>query len=131
MKKFHVNNVGVDAGLIMICDQNYYMKWGSELKYGKNEYGVICSQKIMIEPGVYKVKWHIPNTWNGPISGEGIVKTDSGIIAISDPCYCIKDWDKWLEEINMGDNVPNNVILIDEVGGDGEYNIKLELEKQA
>ena len=118
MKDYCISNVGVDAGLIMVCDQNYYSKWGSKLKYGKNKYGMVCSQKIVVEPGVYKVKWHIPDTYNGPISGEGIIKTDSGIIAISDPCYCIKDWDRWLKDTNMGDDVEDAVILIDEMGGD-------------
>jgi len=130
MKAFCISNVGVDAGLIMVCDEKYYDKWGSKLKYGKNKYGIICSQKIVVEPGTYKVKWSIEKTWNGPISGEGTVKTDSGMIAISDPCYCIKDWDKWLKDTNMGNDVSDNVILIDKMGGDGEYEVRLELIKE-
>ena len=130
MKGFCISNVGVDAGLIMICDEKYYDEWGNKIKYVKNEFGVICSQKIKVKPGIYNVRWSIDNTWNGAISGEGIVKTDSGVIAISDPCYCIKDWDKWIKDTDCGKNVSNDVVLIDEMGGDGEYNIDLELEKQ-
>jgi len=129
VKELNVKNVGVDAGMIMICDENYYNKWGSKIGYGKNKYGVILSQKIKVKPGTYRVKWSIDNTWNGAISGEGTVKTDSGAITISDPCYCIRDWDNWLDETSFGKNVSDDVILIDKMGGDGVYEINLELTK--
>ncbi len=130
MKEFCIKNVGVDAGLIMICDEHYYDKWRKIVNYGKNEYGVICSQKIIVKPGVYTVKWSIPNTWNGAISGEGTVGTGSGIITISDPCYCIKDWDRWLQDTNMGNDVSDDVILIDSMGGDGCYEVNLKIERR-
>ncbi len=129
MKGFCISNVGVDAGLIMICDEKYYDEWGSKINYNKNSYGVVCSQKIIVEPGIYNVRWSIDNTWNGEINGKGTVKTDSGIIVISDPCYCIRDWDKWLEDTNLGNEVSENVVLIDEMGGDGCYEVNLELIK--
>ena len=130
MKNFRISNVGVDAGLIMICDEKYYDKWGNKIRYHKNKFGVVCSQKIKVKPGTYKVKWSIDNTWNDAISGEGTVKTDSGIIAISDPCYCIRDWDKWLKDTNMANDVSDDVVLIDKMGGDGEYEVKFELTKK-
>jgi len=130
MKNFRIGNVGVDAGLIMVCDEKYYDKWGNKIQYNKNLHGVILSQRIMVEPGTYTVKWSIKNTWNGDISGEGTVKTDSGMIAISDPCYCIRNWDKWLEDTKMANNVSDDVVLIDGMGGDGCYEVNLELTKK-
>jgi len=52
------------------------------------------------------------------------------MIAISDHCYCIRDWDKWLEDTNMGDDVSDDVVLIDKMGGDGVYEVNLELTKK-
>ena len=127
-----IKNVGVYAGLIMLCDEKYYEKWGNKTNYRKNLYGVICSQRIMIKPGNYKVKWFIENTWNGAISGEGEVKIESGFLTISDPCYCIDDWDKWLEDTNFGTELSGErVLIIDEMGGDGCYDVDLKLSKQA
>ena len=41
MKEFRINKVGVDAGLIMICAEKYYDKWGNKIQYNKNLHGVI------------------------------------------------------------------------------------------
>ena len=130
VKTLNIKRVGVDAGMIMVCDEDYYNYYGKTINYGKNEFGVVCSQKFDIEPGVYNVEWSIKNTWNGDIAGKGIIRIVSGRLTVSDPCYCIRDWDKWLAETNIGDNVSDNVILIDEMGGDGCYDIDLKLSKQ-
>ena len=126
--EINVYNVGVDAGMIMICDENYYNDFGKKIDYGRNPYNRILSQRFDVKPGVYSIKWSIENTWNGHISGEGIVETKSGRLTVSDPCYCIENWDKWLRETEFGKRLPDNVILIDKMGGDGVYDVDLKLE---
>jgi len=125
------NGVGVDAGLIMICDESYYEKYN----YTKDKR---ISKSFEITPGKYNCKWRIPNTWNGNVSGDGILNVTSGVVIVSDPCYCIggfddgfKDdgWDRWLKDTNFVDDVLEGVILIDKTGGDGTYTVYLDLSK--
>ena len=122
MKKL-IKDVGVDAGMIMISDINYYKKYEKRSYIDSN-----LSKIIKIKPGIYKVNWNIDNTWNGNISGSGIVEIESGEMIVSDPCYCINNnWDKWLEDTNYGKIKSDNCIFIDQMGGDGSYNINLDM----
>ena len=123
MKKL-VKDVGVDAGMIMISDIDHYKKYEKRSYIDSN-----ISKIIKIKPGTYRINWNIDNTWNGDISGSGIVKIESGEMIISDPCYCIYDnnWDKWLEDTNYGKIEPDNSIIIDQMGGDGSYDINLDM----
>lgn len=82
VKTLNIKRVGVDAGMIMVCDEDYYNYYGKTIKYGKNEFGVVCSQKFDIEPGVYNVEWSIKNTWNGDIAGKGIIRIVSGRLTV-------------------------------------------------
>ena len=125
MKKL-IKGISVDAGMIMISDINYYKKYEKRSYIDSN-----LSKIIKIKLGDYKVNWNIDNTWNGNISGSGIIKIDSGKMIISDPCYCIGNdkWDDWLDETDFGLYEPKNCILINNMGGDGTYNIHLDIKE--
>jgi len=124
MKKI-VSGVGVDAGIIMIADEDYYI--------GNNGKVVWRSAKLIeIGSGSYDVKWKIKDTWCGPISGRGVVEITSGKMVISDPCYHFEDenWDKWLRKTDYGKICGRGVIIINEMGGDGTYSIELEITER-
>ena len=123
MKKI-VSGVGVDAGMIMISDRDYYSKHNGEV----DEKSAKC---IYLGPGSYDVKWEIPVTWEGPIKGRGVVEIVSGEMIISDPCYNIQDenWNKWLDETNFG-TIYDGIIIIDSMGGDGTYTVFLEITER-
>lgn len=123
MIEINIRNVGVDAGMIMLCDDSYYDRFTKNIDHNN-------SKEIGVEPGVYDIEWSIKETWTGPISGKGIVNAPSGKIIVSDPCYCAQDWDMWLDETDFGNSCGFGVILIDEMGGDGDYNINLKMEKK-
>jgi len=121
---FTIKNVGVDAGMIMICDEEYYENFGGPIFDEK------ISKKIEIEPGKYKVDYHIPETWNGEVKGSGTLVVKSGKVIISDPCYCVESsndsyWSKFLDETSFGSEEPEGTIIIDSMGGDGEYDVYL------
>jgi len=124
MKSFLVEDVGVDSGTIMICDATLYSDRGGSIDPS-------LSKIIKLPPGTYNVSWKIKNTWNGSISGEGIVNNQSGEIAVSDPCYCMPHnrWSKFLDETDCLENPPAGTIVIDEMGGDGEYKVRLIFNK--
>ena len=114
MKKL-IKDVGVDAGMIIISDINYYKK------YEKRSYiDSDISKIIKIKPGTYKVNWSIDNTWNGDIEGDKLIQVNSGKIVVSDPCYCIshENWDKWLEDTDFGNDV-KDALIISKTSGDG------------
>jgi len=121
--KLTAENVGVDAGLIMICDEDYYKRYDmDENPDRKNTFDVV--------PGTYQVKWLIRDTWNGRIDGEGTVEITSGKMVVSDPCYWIeKDWMDWLDETNYGGQEHPGTIIINSMGGDGRYKVELNMVK--
>ena len=121
MKKF-IEDVGVDAGMIMISDKNYYDKYESKID-------TRLSRIRKMKPGIYKVNWRIVKTWNGSIDGDGILKIKSGEMVVSDPCYCVGNnkWDKWLEDTEFGKYEPDGCIILSSMGGDGNYNINLDM----
>lgn len=118
-----VEGVGVDAGIIMICDKNYYDKYEGELDSR-------LSKIVSLKPGSYNIKWKIPDSWNGPLEGSGIVNVDSGSLVVSDPCYCIKDelWMEWLDIVKYAKEPEEGTIIIDSMGGDGRYEVRLEIQ---
>lgn len=123
-KDFIVKNIGVDAGLILVSDKDFYKKYNGEI----NNY--LC-KKIKIEKGEYEVNWRIPKTWNGNVNGSGILKVTSGEVIISDPCYHFNDsqWDKLLDIYDFFNTDPDGCLVLQSMGGDGEYNVYLNLKK--
>jgi len=125
--EMNFKRVGVDAGMIMICDKSYYDKFGYDFD-GKLSY------KKEVPNGRYNCFWLIPDTWNGDVEGEGILDVTSGEIIISDPCYCIQskscsNWDKFLDITSFGENPEEGTIIISSMGGDGIYSVNITLEK--
>lgn len=126
MKKIiECSDVPVDAGLILISDEKFYEKYE-----GSFEEDNWLMQRFDVEPGVFKCKWNIPNTWNGDVEGEGLLEITSGKMIVSDPCYLIDDmWDKVLDDTDYFHNEPDGTVVLNKMGGDGCYNVTIELEK--
>jgi hypothetical protein len=123
--EFTVSKVGVDSGTIMICDEDFFQNYG--YKFDPN-----LSKKKKISPGKYNCVWEIRKTWCGDVSGSGILEVKSGNIIISDPCYCIEEHDQWMELLNQTDylkNAPDGTLVLDKMGGDGEYTVEIKLFK--
>ena len=139
--KLIADNIGVDAGMIMVADMDYLKdvpRRATPKKLGKIFKG--------IKKGVYKVNWSIPDTCMGDIEGhnETLIVT-SGTIFICDPCYIIGDkddkiikktkknkdsWLEWLEKTDYGRDIKDNrAFIINEMGGDGCFEVTLELEQ--
>ena len=121
---FVANNIAVDAGLILISDKDYY--GDSHEPIGRN-----YQKTFIVKPGKYNLRWKIENTWNGDVEGEGIVNVTSGKLIVSDPCYIIKD-DEWiptLEKTNYFENEPEGTVVLDSMGGDGTYDVEIQMER--
>jgi hypothetical protein len=119
--------VGVDAGIIMICDEEYYEKYGYQ-------FDEKLSKKVNVPIGNYECYWNIPHTWNGTIEGTGNVNITSGNLIVSDPCYCIQtesdsQWMKFLDDTDYGKKPEHGTIIIDKTGGDGLFNVYIKLTK--
>ena len=120
-------HIGVDAGMIMICDKDYYKKYG--YKFDER-----ISKKRKVPNGKYSCYWNIPNTWNGNVEGDGILEVTSGEIIVSDPCYCIQDegqdiWERFLNTTDFGQNPEPGTVIMESMGGDGEYSVYIKLDK--
>jgi hypothetical protein len=122
-----VSEIGVDAGMIMVADLNY-------LKTVKHDFKEInrLGKIITVPKGIYSVNWRIRKTSMGDIQGKETLKVTSGRVFICDPCYVIgkpehKDWLAWLNVTDYGRVLNNDqTFIIDEMGGDGCYDIELD-----
>jgi len=119
-----VKGIGVDAGLIMVCDISY-------LRESKDSQDMSLGKVIEVPNGKYRVHYEIPETYNGDVSGDEELTVTSGKVLIIDPCYVIgklveDGWGDWLVANDYGNNVcSEKVFMIDSMGGDGCYEVRL------
>jgi hypothetical protein len=123
--KLTARSIGVDAGCIMISDLDFYQQ------YGKRSDGLgMMNEYFDLEIGLYVVKYKVLHTWRvNPPEGEFILNLMSGTLVVSDPCYMIDDWDRFLADTKHTQIVPFNTMIID-TGGDGSFDVKLDLKKE-
>jgi hypothetical protein len=130
-----VNYVSVDSGIIIITDVDAVER--------NLDTETIAEHVFSVPIGDYKVEYVIPESWNGRCKGEGLLKVRTGKIVISDPCYIIeseqKHWEDWLRQVYINWDTSNGItlnklfledkgqIIIDTMGGDGEYTVHLTL----
>ena len=118
----NLNDINVDAGMIIVSDVDYIKK-----------YNPFNTTVYDVPVGNYKVKWCIPSSWNGRLSGTSELKVTSGKIVVVDPCYVIDDvgWSHWLTVTDYGRDIKSqSAFIIDSMGGDGVYNVELKLIEQ-
>ena len=121
-------DISVDSGTILISDKSFYEKWNGKVLDKNNE----LFKKFELENGQYQIEWEIDETWNGNVSGDGYINIDSGIVIISDPCYHFKNHDDWMKLLNSTDylaSMPEGVMILDSMGGDGTYNVHINFRK--
>lgn len=136
--KIIAENIGVDAGMIMVADLSYLETCPSPDVSKLYRLG----EAYEVPNGKYMISWKIKETWHGKISGEKEINITSGKLIIVDPCYVIgqakhDDWIKWLKDNLSDKNNPNSDIvpqsdkafIIQEMGGDGCYKVELKLKK--
>ena len=122
---FVAKNIGVDSGTILLSDIDFY---GAD----KNLIGKRFQKVFCVEPGNYKVQWRIKTLFDGYVDGVGEVNIISGKLIVSDPCYIITDdnkWNEFLESTDYFKNVPEGTVVLNSMGGDGIYDVKMILEK--
>jgi len=135
-KNILAEDIGVDAGMIMVADLGYLND------VPKRDDPDKLGQVFKVKNGIWNVSWFIRDTWNGSISGESRLHVKSGKIFVCDPCYVIgtpdddeyvtrdnDPWIKWLEANDYGRDIHSRkAFVIDEMGGDGCYNVNLNME---
>jgi hypothetical protein len=128
-------NVKVDSGMIIVA----YASIMNMLGY--------YYQKRQVPNGTYNVKLTVSDTWNGTVITTGKLKITSGQMIITDPCYIIKPWDKFLKAVyskhgkkdfkkcpmhfqNIKYENEQGFVIADNMGGDGAYKAKIELKRE-
>ena len=135
-KSFKIKNIGVDAGMILVADKDFYDK----LPY-KTDFSDDSHQTIDMPIGEHHIEWEIKNTWNGDISGVETLEVSSGKVIVSDPCYLFPDQDEcssfldeyvWKKDSSHPSNPEDNdipgVITLSKMGGDGSYDLKMKIK---
>jgi len=118
----------VDSGTILISDPIFYKKWNGCINDRKNLF-----KTYKVKNGKYNVHWSIKNTWNGDVCGTGTLEITNGKMIVSDPCYHFNhhsDWMHLLENTNyLRGNIGESIIL-DKMGGDGFWTVRIEMEEK-
>lgn len=131
---FTVKNIGVDSGTIMVADMDYLDVVPSPDAEEIRQ----CGKIFEVPNGQYNVSYVLPADYDNEeeiiCEGEGKLTVTSGKIFVCDPCYCIgrvnNEWDKYLNDTDCLDNLnTDKAFIIDKMGGDGEYEVILTLEK--
>src|SRR3990167_11320013 len=95
--KHKVKDIGVDAGLILIADLDFWLELEKSYKLKLNESrDQNLEQIVQLPKGLKKIKWSIKNTWNGSIEGIDELNITSGSVMIGDPCYLFADQNDWI-----------------------------------
>ena len=146
--KLVAENIGVDAGLIMVADIAYakdVKKFGFCMKELKR-----LGKIFEVPNGRYKVEYRIPymrEDDDGNLmededicSGHEELTVTGGKVFIVDPCYPIgKDakgnhvgdkWGEWLTDTDFANELHSEkAFTISSMCGDGGYEVHLTLEK--
>lgn len=125
-------NCGVDAGNISIIDMGYIRQNGGDFR---NTCKRMNCKIIKVQPGKYRVNYIMPNTYNGELSGEVELEINSGEMFVGDACYLFSsqevDHDVWMKFLNLTNYLntmqPSGFCI--NTGGDGTFDISLEIEK--
>jgi hypothetical protein len=147
MKTF--NGISVDSGCIMMADLDWVKAQGWSypdldqlVKVIEDHDGAIHDLPV----GDYYAELKINNTYNGNVGAGGLLHVTSGKIVVIDPCYVCDNprekqtyeylkpsnseaWTKFCEETNYGDYSPEGIVLMNNMGGDGEYTVHAEFRK--
>jgi len=131
--KLIADDIGVDAGLIMVACHSYL----EDMECNESDLMELkrLGKTFDIPNGKYQVKWNIKKSWNGNIKGEEEINVTSGQIFVTDPCYVFQNdnqtrWTKWLEDNDSGDKVNSDKgFVINKMGGDGLYKVNLDFIK--
>lgn len=123
--KITAKNISVDSGTIFIADKSYFQT------KGKKEERLDLYQEFKVPNGEYECFWFMPNTWNGQVKGQGLLKVTTGKIVVSDPCYLISDseWRKFLDDTDFGSCPEYGTVSLNEHGGDGTFEVQITLKK--
>ena len=140
-----IRHVGVDAGMIIIADSNIIQKNKDREQEEKHIF--------KLPNGTYNVIYEISHTWTGRYRSYGKLIVTSGKVVVTDPCYIIGRlseneepdlWIEWLRKVyanwdivvkNHNESLYLNqayldnqgIIIIDTMGGDGEYTVNLSI----
>lgn len=129
-KLLYASNIGVDSGTILIADSDFYKSINNcQREIDEAEYYQIHE----VPTGIYEIKCVIDESWNGFYKAKGRIIITSGKLVISDPCYIIEDdlWDDLLVKTGYLSFLFNGTLLLDGMGGDGSYDIDIDLKKVA
>lgn len=116
---------GVDTGMLIVADIGYLRSQPCK-SYPDDE------AFVEVPKGLYSCTWAIPDTWNGSIKGNHHINVPSGTVVVCDPGYVIgarhEDWLAWLKRTDYGKKLPKTAFIIDSMGGDGYYTVRLRLK---
>lgn len=141
--------ISVDSGCIMVADLDWVIQQGWSYP-NKDQLELVIKDhdgKIHELPvGDYFAEIKINNTWNGNVGAGGLLHVTSGKIVVIDPCYLCDSpreqgtsihlkpdnadaWSKFCEESEYGDKSPEGIVLMNRMGGDGEYTVRIDFKK--
>jgi hypothetical protein len=114
--------MSVDAGMIGVIKKSYLETFGALRDNSRYH--------VMNLP-VGKIRVAVKKCWKGSPSAEFV--SDGSEYVIGDPCYSVSAehavWKKFLEDTDYCENLPPDVGVVINTGGDGAFFIEVEYSK--
>lgn len=116
---------GVDAGMVNICDMNFY----PDKNHAEDQYKRLGHIE-KVPPGKYSISVLIRETWKGTISKTHIIDFPTGVIVIGDACYGFDDHGQWMDILDEYEyfDIDDDKIMTLGTGGDGEFDVQVTIE---
>jgi len=130
VKTLRACDISVDSGTILIADSDFYKSINNcQREIDEASYYEVRN----VGTGIYEAKCRIDEIWNGLYEAYGRIIVTSGKLVISDPCYIVEDefWQPLLIRTGYLSFLFNGTLLLDGMGGDGTYDVDIELKKVA
>jgi hypothetical protein len=108
----------VDSGTMALISKDVLDKYGKLKPSPKRVFSLI--KKITIKTSAIVILGVKTENTRGYVK-----KLDKGIYYLGDPCYIIKDWDKFLKDTNYMESYLPNCIFVKNFGGDGLHKVFL------
>jgi len=122
-------DIGVDSGTIMVSDMAFYTP-KPKPRDPRTPDGLSLYKTLDVPSGLYECVVSIGKTWNGRVEVKGDVLITTGKLVVSDPCYLYPSeyWGKLLGSTDYLRSPPAGTVVMDKMGGDGVYNVKVKLK---
>ena len=124
---FKFVGLGVDSGGLDIMCSSIAECSAEDMVENYGEM-VVVHHKLTDGPGLYRVDFYLPHSWNDSQEGSAVILFHSDTAIIGDGCYSFNnDWHRFIKAGGTDCGLEENERVY--TGGDGEFDLHVQFTK--